>query len=124
MATSVTRQVRNFAKRDAAVPVPDLTLVQQDAYERFLQLTKPHDKRDPRIGLEALMREIFPIESYDASMRLRYLHYKLDPPRYRPDECRELRLTYGMPSASASGSSATATRRSARRRSTSARSRS
>jgi DNA-directed RNA polymerase subunit beta len=97
MATSVTRQVRNFAKREAAVPVPDLTLVQQDAYERFLQLTKPHDKRDPRLGLEALMREIFPVESYDASMRLEYLHYKLDPPRYRPDECRELRLTYGMP---------------------------
>ncbi|MEO1237509.1 MAG: hypothetical protein AAFX76_12040 [Planctomycetota bacterium] len=30
-------------------------------------------------------------------MQLEYLYYKLDEARYTPDECRELRLTYGMP---------------------------
>ena len=30
-------------------------------------------------------------------MRLEYLYYKLDKPRYTPDECKELRLTYGRP---------------------------
>ncbi len=90
--------VRDFSKRGDAVPVPDLTEVQTRAYERFLQLTATEpEKRDPNLGLESLLREIFPIESYDGTMKLEYLYYTLEEPRYTPDECRELRLTYGMP---------------------------
>ncbi len=89
--------VRNYAKRGDALPIPNLVEVQTAAYDRFLQLNKPHDQRDPELGLEALLREVFPIESYDGNTRLEYLYYKLDEPRYTPDECRELRLTYGMP---------------------------
>jgi DNA-directed RNA polymerase subunit beta len=89
--------VRNFKKRGDAIAVPTQTRVQLEAYNRFVQSEKPYNERDPKIGLEALMREVFPIESYDGTMRLEYLHYKLDQPRYTPDECRELRLTYGMP---------------------------
>ncbi len=48
-------------------------------------------------GLEAVLREIFPIESYDKSISLEYLRYELGKPRYEPDECRQLRLTYGRP---------------------------
>ncbi|HRP63729.1 MAG TPA: DNA-directed RNA polymerase subunit beta [Phycisphaerales bacterium] len=93
----VSAKVRDFSKRGDAIPVPDLTQVQRDAYNRFLQLDKSHTERDPSLGLEALLREVFPIESYDSTMRLEYRYYKLDEPRYTPDECRELRLTYGMP---------------------------
>ena len=89
--------VRNYAKRGDALPIPNLVEVQTAAYDRFLQLNKPHDQRDPELGLEALLREVFPIESYDGNTRLEYLYYKLDEPRYTPDECRALRLTYGMP---------------------------
>jgi len=77
--------------------VPDLTEVQSIAYERFLQLDKPCEARDPAYGLEALLHEVFPIESYDGTMRLEYISYSLDEPRYTADECRELRLTYGRP---------------------------
>jgi DNA-directed RNA polymerase subunit beta len=93
----VSQTVRDFSKRGDAIPVPRLTLVQRDAYERYLQLTRPFDQRDPELGLEALLREVFPIESYDGTMKLEYLYYKLDEPRYTPEECKELRLTYGMP---------------------------
>jgi len=89
--------VRDYSKRGDALTVPDLVKVQNAAYERFLQLENNHDERDPEVGLEALLREVFPIESYDGSMQLEYLHYKLDEPRYNADECRELRLTYGRP---------------------------
>jgi DNA-directed RNA polymerase subunit beta len=92
-----SKTIRDFSKRGDALPVPVLTRVQADAYKRFLQLEKSHDERDTNLGLEALMREVFPIESYDGSMKLEYLHYKLDEPRYTADECRELRLTYGRP---------------------------
>ena len=44
-----------------------------------------------------MLREIFPIESYDKTLRLEYLRYELGKPRYEPDECRQLRLTYGRP---------------------------
>jgi DNA-directed RNA polymerase subunit beta len=89
--------VRDYSKRGDAVAVPDLVQVQNAAYERFLQLEAEHDQREAETGLEALLREVFPIESYDGTMQLEYLYYKLDEPRYNPDECRELRLTYGRP---------------------------
>jgi DNA-directed RNA polymerase subunit beta len=91
------RPVRSFAKRGDALPIPDLTKVQAEAYERFLQLAKGPDERDPLMGLEALLREVYPIESYDGTMKLEYITYALEEPRYTPDECRELRLTYGRP---------------------------
>ncbi|MBX3378167.1 MAG: DNA-directed RNA polymerase subunit beta [Phycisphaeraceae bacterium] len=90
-------KVRNFSKRGDATQVPDLTQTQAEAYERFLQLSKGPEERNKNIGLEALLREVFPIESYDGTMKLEYLHYTLEEPRYTPDECRELRLTYGRP---------------------------
>ncbi|GAB4195234.1 MAG: DNA-directed RNA polymerase subunit beta [Phycisphaeraceae bacterium] len=91
------KTVRDYSKRGDALPIPNLVEVQQAAYERFLQLNKPYDERDPNIGLESLLREVFPIESYDGNLKLEYIHYRVDEPRYTPDECRELRLTYGMP---------------------------
>src|SRR5207253_2219308 len=33
----------------------------------------------------------------DKTLRLEYVKYQLDKPRYDPDECRQLRLTYGRP---------------------------
>ena len=89
--------VRDYSKRGDAIPVPDLTRIQRDGYERFLQMEKAPQERDPDIGLESLLREIFPIKSYDETMSLEYSYYSLEEPRYTSDECRELRLTYGMP---------------------------
>ncbi len=93
----VARTLRDFSKRGDAIPVPDLTTVQAEAYERYLQFSKGPHERDQRLGLEALLREIYPIQSYDGTMSLEYLYYTLEEPRYTPDECRELRLTYGRP---------------------------
>ncbi|MBX3361528.1 MAG: DNA-directed RNA polymerase subunit beta [Phycisphaeraceae bacterium] len=90
-------KVRNFAKRGDAIDVPDLNQVQHDAYERFLQLARGPESRDIHMGLESLLREVFPIKSYDETMSLEYLHYVLEEARYTSDECRELRLTYGRP---------------------------
>src|SRR5882672_10055510 len=87
---------RNFGRFGDAVEVPDLTDVQTRSYDRFLQLDVPYDKRT-HTGLEGVLREIFPIESYDKKISLDYVRYELGKPRYGPDECRQLRLTYGRP---------------------------
>ncbi len=88
---------RDFSKRGDAMPVGDLCEVQTDAYERFLQLSIAPEERNKTLGLEALLREVFPIKSYDETMNLEYTTYMLEEPRYTPDECRELRLTFGRP---------------------------
>ena len=94
--TIVPETVRNFGRFGDTIPVPPLTDIQTKSYERFLQLDTPPDKRTPT-GLEGVLREIFPIESYDKNLALEYIKYELGKPRYGPDECRQLRLTYGRP---------------------------
>ena len=93
----VTRlPVRNYEKVGDAIPIPDLIGIQTVSYARYLQAEAAPDEREPH-GLEALLREMFPIESYDGNLSLHYISYELGKARYTPDECRELRLTYGMP---------------------------
>jgi len=89
-------EVRDYRRVGDAVEVPDLVAIQTESYHRFLQLDSAPDKRKNR-GLEAIFRETFPILSYDGSLRLEYVHYRLGRPRYTPDECRKLGLTYGRP---------------------------
>ena len=92
----LVREVRDFSKRGDAIPIPDLIRVQRESYQKFLQKEVDPLKRKDE-GLEALLREVFPIESYDGNLRLDYVSYDLSKPRYLVDECRALRLTYGMP---------------------------
>jgi len=90
------KEIRNFSKIGDALAIPSLTQIQTESYARFLQYEVDPSKRKNH-GLESLLREVFPIESYDGNMCLEYLSYDLGKPRYTPDECRQLRLTYGMP---------------------------
>ncbi len=92
----VSQNVRNFGKVQDAVRIPDLVGIQRRSYEAFLQKDVPPTRRKCQ-GLEALFREIFPIESYDNSMKLEYLYYEIEKPHYTPTQCRQLRLTYGYP---------------------------
>jgi DNA-directed RNA polymerase subunit beta len=90
------RYVRDFSRFGDAVEVPDLIEIQTASYARLLQAESEPGNRKQE-GLEELLHEVFPIESYDENMWLEYVDYSLDEPRYTPDECRELGLTYGMP---------------------------
>jgi DNA-directed RNA polymerase subunit beta len=76
--------------------VPTLTDIQVLSYAEFQQAEKPFNRREDK-GLEAILRETFPIHSYDKTMALQYVGYELGRPRYSPDECRVLSLTYGSP---------------------------
>src|SRR5205085_6328049 len=89
-------EVRDFSKRGDALPIPNLIDIQIESYQRFLQKEVEPAKRKNE-GLEALLREVFPIESYDGNLKLNYISYDLSEPRYTTDECRALRLTFGMP---------------------------
>ncbi|MEE9584072.1 MAG: DNA-directed RNA polymerase subunit beta [Candidatus Brocadiales bacterium] len=89
-------EVRDYGKAKELIEVPNLTQIQTEAYGKFLQADVPASRRKNR-GLEAILREIFPIKSYDDQVTLGYVKYELGKPRYTPEECRQLRLTYGRP---------------------------
>ena len=101
MATPVERRlrpkdVRKFGSgRDYHLP-PDLTKIQTESFKAFLQDDVDSEKRKAQ-GIEGVLKEIFPIESYDKKLSLDYVRYELGKPRYTPEECRQLRLTYGQP---------------------------
>ncbi len=101
MATNAQRrlhpkEIRRFGSQRYPHGIPDLTEIQTRSYAAFLQHEVPWQKRADQ-GIEGVLREIFPIESYDKTLRLEYVRYELGKPRYEPDECRQLRLTYGRP---------------------------
>ena len=101
MATSSKRRLqtsetRVFGSGRSQFPIPNLTVLQTASYEAFLQEDIAPDKRKNQ-GLEGVLREVFPITSYDATASLEYLRFELGKPRYTPEECRQLRLTYGKP---------------------------
>ncbi len=101
MATTAERRLmpeeaRFFGTTQVPHTIPDLTDIQTRRYEEFLQYEVPSHKHKDQ-GVEGVLREIFPIEGYDKTLRLEYIRYELGKPRYEPDECRQLRLTYGRP---------------------------
>ncbi|MFN3532124.1 MAG: DNA-directed RNA polymerase subunit beta [Candidatus Brocadia sp.] len=89
-------EIRNYGKIEDVIEVQNLVQIQTRAYRDFLQADVPASKRKNQ-GIEAILREIFPISNYDGTMSLDYIKYELGKPRYTQDECRQLRLTYGCP---------------------------
>ena len=94
--TKTNVPVRTFGRYPAILDLPNLVEIQTEAYQKFLAIDVPQSQRADE-GLEALLREVFPIYSYDKTMCLEYVGYDLGRPRYSIDECRKLRLTFGHP---------------------------
>ena len=90
------KDIRYFGSSREYPSPPDLTKIQTASYADFQQADCLSDNRKNQ-GIEGVLREIFPIESYDKQTKLEYVRYELGKPRYTPNECRQLRLTYGRP---------------------------
>ena len=88
--------VRKFGTGLGNFDLPDLTALQTRSYAAFLQEDTDSRSRIDH-GMEGVLREIFPITSYDGNTSLEYLYFELGKPRYTSHECRQLRLTYGRP---------------------------
>jgi DNA-directed RNA polymerase subunit beta len=66
---------KSFGKIKDIVPVPDLIAIQSKSFNDFAQLDYLPDERKD-IGLEKVLRDIFPIE-YEGKMSLEYVSYEL-----------------------------------------------
>jgi DNA-directed RNA polymerase subunit beta len=85
----------NFGKLTEVIEPPNLIQTQINSFAEFLQMDKAPGQREP-LGLEAVFREVFPIESYDGRCQLEYLSYNLSGPKYTEMECIREGVSYSI----------------------------
>ena len=70
----------NFGKIKEVIEPPNLIALQINSYKEFLQ-TEIAPSRRRNTGLQAVFKEVFPIESYDGKIRLDYGSYEIGDPK-------------------------------------------
>ena len=85
-----------FGKLQAVIDPPDLIEIQTKSYSDFLQLDAQPTKRKAQ-GLQAIFKEVFPIESYDGRYTLDFVKYELSVPKSPALECLREGQTYAAP---------------------------
>ncbi len=89
-------EVRRYGKAPELIQVGSLIATQKEAYDAFLQAeVMPHKRNE--VGLQYLFQSSFPIKSLDEKSAITFIAYSLKEPRYTPDECRALGITYATP---------------------------
>jgi DNA-directed RNA polymerase subunit beta len=81
--------------KEAAIP-PNLIEVQLNSYVDFLQKDVPASKRK-NSGLQAVFKEVFPIESYDDKAVLDFSHYEIGEPKLSALEAQREGQTFSAP---------------------------
>jgi DNA-directed RNA polymerase subunit beta len=84
----------NFGKIKEVIEPPNLIEIQSDSYVDFLQIGTASEKRKEE-GLQAVFKEVFPIESYDGNVTLDFHSYEINPPKQTWLESLEDGGTYG-----------------------------
>ena len=71
---------KNFGVLTDALDAPDLIEIQLNSYRDFLQQDHSPSKRK-KIGLQSVLGEAFPIESYDGQIALDFVSYEIKKPK-------------------------------------------
>ncbi len=87
---------KNFGKLKDTLTPPNLIEIQINSYLDFLQKDAPIQERK-NDGLEAVFREVFPIESYDGRLVLEFVSYTIGDPKASEIECIREGITYSVP---------------------------
>ena len=87
---------QNFGKIKEGAEPPNLIELQTDSYKEFLQEGIVLAKRK-EIGLQAVFREVFPINSYDEKVTLDFDSYEIAEPKMALRECMREGQTYSAP---------------------------
>src|SRR5262245_52066447 len=95
MAARTTERI-DFGKIKEIIAPPNLIELQVNSFVEFLQLEHPASRRKS-VGLQAVFKEVFPIESYDGKCVLDFHSYEIGEPKMDWLECLREGLTYGAP---------------------------
>jgi DNA-directed RNA polymerase subunit beta len=79
---------RHFSRVGDSLPLPALSEWQHRAYERLLA---------PGHGLDAVLREVFPIRGHEGNLALYYERLELGEPEHALETCRRLGRSYTRP---------------------------
>ena len=80
------RERRNYAKTENVIELNNLLEVQKDSYSRFIEK-----------GIEEVLEEISPVESFTGVLSLEFGKYFFEKPRYSIRECKDRFATYAAP---------------------------
>jgi DNA-directed RNA polymerase subunit beta len=86
----------NFGQIKDAIDIPHLIEVQMKSYSDFLQSGSGKFKSGVE-GLEAVFREVFPIESYDEKIKLDFVDYEIQEAKMSALEALREGETYAAP---------------------------
>ena len=93
---SKTRKRYTFGRAQDVVKMPDMIEVQRDSYHWFYQDNVAPEERVSQ-GLQELLEEVFPIESYDGNHALEYVSYTIEKPKITEEEARAKDMTWARP---------------------------
>src|ERR1051326_568491 len=85
-----------FGSIKEGIEPPNLIEVQANSYVDFLQKDVPYSKRKNQ-GLQAVFKEVFPIESYDEKAVLDFSHYDIGEPKLSALEAQREGQTFSAP---------------------------
>jgi len=85
-----------FGKIKEAIEPPNLIEVQLNSYVEFLQKDVSPSRRK-NVGLQAVFREVFPIQSYDDKVVLDFVSYDIGEPKMLALECQREGQTFSAP---------------------------
>jgi DNA-directed RNA polymerase subunit beta len=77
---------RDYSKVSSGLNLPDLVEIQTAAYEWFL-----------KEGIKEVFEDIYPITSFNGNIRLKFLDYHFDEPKYSITECKNREMTFSQP---------------------------
>jgi DNA-directed RNA polymerase subunit beta len=86
----------SFGKVLEVIEPPNLIEMQNLSYLDFLQSELPPDKRR-NVGLQAVFREVFPIESYDGKTVLDFVRFEIGETKQDWLECIREGITFAAP---------------------------
>src|SRR4028118_1816268 len=85
-----------FGEIKEAIEPPNLIEVQLNSYVEFLQSNVPPSKRQ-EVGLQAVFKEVFPIQSYDEKVTLDFVSYDIGEPKLSALESQRESQTFSAP---------------------------
>ena len=87
-----------FGKLTDVIEPPPLIEAQIDSYKEFLQADVPPNRRK-NFGLQAVFKEVFPIESYDGQATLDCVEYIISKPKMNATIWFSVKLDASKPTA-------------------------
>ncbi len=95
-APNVMSERKYFGKIREVIDPPNLIEVQLNSYVEFLQTNVALSKRK-EMGLQAVFKEVFPIQSYDEKVTLDFASYEIGEPKLNVRESMRESQTFSAP---------------------------